>query len=312
MYRASIIIPTYNRPKELKDCIQSILKQTVKPYELIIIDDGNLSELPLDNECKNAGIRYIYHKKDVPGLTESRNIGINLASGDIIFFFDDDVVPFPNYIEEILKGYQLCTGCRVGGVGGVIANHRPLRLKDHLRRVFEIFFLISGFNEGKVLPSGFCVNFGDTEFPIKRIKKVDFLSGGVSSFRKEIFQEFLFDTENYLNYGFGEDKDFSCKVSKKYKLIINPKAKVLHLESPKMRIDKLKEGRMFIIDRYIFFKRHVKKGWWSWIFFYYALSGYILARLTALILFPSKNKLTRLKGIFSALKDILKGNIKVK
>ena len=219
-----------------------------------------------------------------------------MASGDIIFFLDDDVVLFPVYIEELLTVYKDDKEGTIGGVGGAIANHRPLKLRDHLRRVFEIFFLISGFSEGKVLPSGFCVEFGDTGFPIKKIKEVDFIPGCTMSFRKEIFQEFSFNTESYLNYGLGEDKDFSYQVSKKYRLIVNPMVKLLHLESPKMRPDKLNEGRMFIAFTYNFFKDHVQKGWWSWIFFYYALSGYILARILALFFFPNKGKIERLKA----------------
>jgi glycosyltransferase involved in cell wall biosynthesis len=311
LFNTSVIIPTYNRPTELKQCIQSILDQTVKPGELIIVDDGNLLELPLEKQCLDGEIQYIYFKKSRPGLTESRNEGIKLARGDIIFFLDDDVALFPNYIEEILNIYQEDKEEITGGVGGVIASHRPLKFKDRLRRVYNIFFLISGLNEGKLLPSGFCVNFGDTGSPIKKTTEVDFLSGGASSFRKKVFKDFSFDTKNYINYGLGEDKDFSCHVSRKYKLMINPKAKLLHFESPKMRPDKLKEGRMFIMASYIRFRQHVKKGWWSWLFFYYALSGYILARMVAVIFFPNKKKFSRLSGVFGSIKDILKGNIQV-
>ena len=311
MFKASVIIPTYNRPLELKNCIKSILEQTVKPYELIVVDDGNLSELPVKKECQEKGIHYIYLKKDKPGLTESRNKGIGLASGDIIFFFDDDVVLFPDYISEILSIYQNDKDGIVGGVGGEVVNRKPLKIRTCLRRLFDIFFLVTGFNEGKVLPSGFCVNYGDTEFPIKRIKKVDFLSGGVCSFRKEVFKEFLFNTEKYLGYGLGEDIEFSYRVSKKYTLIFNPKARLLHLDSPKMSIDDMREGRMYMMNRYIFFSEYVKKGWWSWLFFYYALFGYVSIRIISLIILPRREKAGELKGYFLAFGDILKGNIRV-
>ncbi len=306
MFKASVIIPTYNRPLELRECIQSILEQVVKPHELIVVDDGNLSTLPFENECKNAGIDYIYYRKDTPGLTESRNAGIRLAKGDIIFFLDDDVVLFPNFIEEIIKVYKADNKAEVGGVGGAIANNKPLKLRHRIRRIIDVFFLVSGLHEGKVLLSGFFTGFGMTGSPIKKIKEVDFLSGGVSSFRKEVFQTFHF-TDKYRNYGFGEDKDFSFQVSKKYKLFFNPNAKLLHLEAPKMRPDKKLTGRKFVIGRYLFFKDHVKKAWWSWIFFYYALFGYILVRIIILIVSLDKNEISRLRGIFGAMRDILKG-----
>jgi glycosyltransferase involved in cell wall biosynthesis len=305
MTRISIIIPTYNRPAELKNTIESILKQTQKPYEIIIVDDGNLKALPLEEESNIAGIKYIYYKKDRPGLTESRNKGIESANGSIIFFLDDDVILSSNYIEEILGVYANDSNQDVGGVGGIITNHNRHGFKGCLTQIFEVIFLISGFNEGRVLPSGFCTDFGTTGLQMKGIKTVDFLSGGVCSFRKKIFEEFSFNTEKYLNYGLGEDKDFSYKVSKRYKLFVNPKAQVLHLESPLMRTNKYKEGQMVLMDRYIFFKQHVKTGWWSWIFFYYAVFGYFAEKILGLLVFPKKDKIDRLRGLFNSLQNII-------
>ncbi len=307
--RASVIIPTFNRPVELKNCIQSILEQTVRPFELIIIDDGNLQDLPLKKECKDAGIQYRYLKKNKPGLTASRNAGVKLAQGDIIFFLDDDVVLFPDYIQEMLNTYD--EKRIIGGVGGLIANQKPSKFIHPVRRLLDVALLISSFSEGKVLPSGFCINFGETGLPIKRVKEVDFLSGGVSSYRKEIFEEFSFDTEKYLGYGLGEDMDFSYQVSKKYKLMLNPKVRLFHLKSSKMRLDKKEEGRQFIINRYLFFTRHVKKSWWSWLFFFYAIFGYVLIRIISFIILPKTKKIGRIKGYFSAFGDILKGNIRI-
>ncbi len=307
MLKISIIIPTYNRPKELRDCIQSILEQSVKPEELIVIDDGNLSEQPFKTECIDAGIRYVYQKKGVPGLTASRNEGIKLADGDIIFFLDDDVVLRPNYIEEIVSCYKNDPEHFVGGVGGAVINGPPMKLTDHIRRMFEVVFLISGIREGKVLPSGFCTELGSTGFHIKKTKEVDFLGGGVCSFRKSIFQEFSFDKENYIGYGLGEDKDFSYQVSKKHKLLFNPNAKLLHFCSPEMRVDEFRYGQMFIMYRHLFFSQHVKKNRWSWIFFYYAIFGYIMNIALSYLFLPKKGKLNRLRGMLTAFKDVLKG-----
>jgi glycosyltransferase involved in cell wall biosynthesis len=281
------------------------LKQTVKPDELIIVDDGELSELPLEKECKKEGIRYFYIKKEKKGLTESRNEGIKASTGNIIFFFDDDVVLYSEYLEEILNIYNKDTEEMIGGLGGIVANYKPLSLKNRFRRIFDIFFLISGFNEGKVLPSGFCTDFGITGRPIREIADVDFLHGCNMSFRKKIFNDFTF-TDEYRTYGLGEDKDFSYQVSKKFKLIINPKSRLLHLKSPEMRPDKMKEGKMFIIGRYMFFTAYVKMGWWNWLLFYYAVFGFTLGRIISLAILPNHYKIDYIKGIFSAIGDIFK------
>lgn len=306
-FKPSIIIPTYNRPSELGNCIKSILNQTIKPFEIIIVDDGNLSELPFEKECRDAGIQYRYLKKHKPGLTESRNEGVKIATGEIIFFFDDDVVLFPDYIEEILIIYQSDNEGLIGGVGGLIANSEPKKLLHLLRRIVDILFLVSGFDEGKILPSGFATNFGVKRKPSKKKMEVDFLSGGVTSFKKEIFKEFSFDNERYRNYGLGEDQDFSYRVSRKYKLVVNPKAMLLHLESPQMRPDKKAIGRMFVLNRYVFFREHVKKHWWSWLFFYYALFGYLVDRTIIFVFSPKREHFDRLRGVFRGIIDIVKG-----
>ena len=273
------------------------------------MDDGNLLEFPFEKECKNAGIDCKYLKKNKPGLTASRNEGIKNAAGDIIFFLDDDVVLFPDYIEEILIIYQSDNKGLIGGVGGLIANPRPVTFSHRLRRIFDILFLLSGFHEGEILPSGFTTNFGVKSIPSKKVRGVDFLHGCAMSFRKEIFREFSFDTNRYHNYGLGEDQDFSYRVSRKYKLFVNPKAMLLHLESPQMRPDKKAMGRMFVLNRYLFFRENIKKHWWDWIFFYYSLCGYTLIRIIILLFSPTKEHTDRLRGIGEAIREIISGDI---
>ncbi|MFW6145686.1 MAG: glycosyltransferase family 2 protein, partial [bacterium] len=224
MISTSIIIPTYNRPESLKNCILSILGQTVIPNEVVIIDDGNLSSVPLYKELSQAGVDCLYIKKDVPGLTESRNRGVSVSRGDIVFFLDDDVVLFNNFLEEILRIYYHDKEENIAGVGGLIANIPPLKWYEYIQNAYYILFLNKGIKEGRVLKSGFCTELGITEFRIKRVSRVDFLSGGACSYRRWVFEEFSF-TDKYREVALGEDKDFSLRVSKKYSLVVNPLAK---------------------------------------------------------------------------------------
>jgi len=94
MLKFSVIIPTYNREKELNGLIGTVLRQTLKPDELIIIDDGELKEnfiSRIKEEIESQKIEFIYYKKDHSkerrGLSESKNIGLNLASNEIVFIF---------------------------------------------------------------------------------------------------------------------------------------------------------------------------------------------------------------------------------
>lgn len=308
MKTATIVLATYNRPKEVCDCIDSLLSQTVLPYEILVLDDGNLEEHPREEACKAAGIRYVYHKKKVRGLTESRNVGVKLATGEVLFFFDDDVIVAPDYLELTLKLYEEDPGGDrpIGGVGGVITNNPKWGFKDQMRYLYHRFFLLVGPHEGRALRSGFCADYYLTPNPLKEVTEVEFFSGGVCSYLREVFDQFAF-TPGYRAHALGEDKDFSYQVSRHYRLLLNPAARLEHLEAPAERPDKYKEGKMFVMGRYLFFKLCVKKSRWDWFAFFYAHFGYMITRILALLIFPNPNKVNRLRGNFSAYKDIILG-----
>jgi glycosyltransferase involved in cell wall biosynthesis len=303
MLTASVIIPTYNRPKDLEVALLSILEQTHKPEEILIIDDGNLGRMPMQKEFEDKNIHCIYRKKDTPGLTKSRNLGISLAKGDIILFFDDDVKLMPDYIEKVMTVYEADAEKKIGGISGIILNCKPLSLSHKVRLIYDSFFLVSSFTEGKVLSSGFCTDFGSTPFPIKELMQVDFLMG-VAAFRREVFSQFQF-SEKYKGYGLGEDKDFSRAIAKNYQLFVEPAAQFYHYESPTMRINLYERGYQFILGRYFFFKDHVYESPWQWLAFWYAITGYTLFRMLIATCKMDVTEWQRVKGIFKAIQNIL-------
>lgn len=86
----SIIIPVYNVEKYLKKCIESVLNQSYKNYEVIIINDGSTDESQkiIDSYKNNTKIKTILQKNK--GLSISRNEGIKKVTGDYILFLDSD------------------------------------------------------------------------------------------------------------------------------------------------------------------------------------------------------------------------------
>lgn len=100
----SIIICTYNRANYLNNCISSILKQTNKQWEIIIVDDGsNDDTFNIVNPFIQASfnIKYIKHKNIKLAL--SRNVGLLLATGSYITFLDSDDTFRENHIESRLE-----------------------------------------------------------------------------------------------------------------------------------------------------------------------------------------------------------------
>ncbi len=304
--RATVVVPTYHRPDELRVCLSSLLAQTVQPHEVVVVDDGDLQEWPLEREFRQAGIRYVGHRKSPPGLTASRNAGIRLATGDVVFFVDDDTEMLPDYLERILETYAGDTDGGVGGIAGAIVESRPMRWFHRLRWAWDVLFLASGFREGSVLPSGFCVDFQTTPYPVRELSEVRFFPGGASSFRREVFAQEGF-SEEYRGYGLGEDKDFCVRVGRRWRLLVNPAARIHHYESPKMRFDKRRRGRELVRFRHRFFRDHVRRGPASRLCFALALFGYVIARTLIALLSFDRGEWTRVYGIFEGVGEVLIG-----
>ncbi len=301
----SLVIPTYNRPVDLEICLRSVLTQTVLPQEVLIIDDGALETVPLRNELEAAGISAIYYRKDTPGLTESRNKGIDLASGEIIFFLDDDTELFPEYFQAILEAYD---DPAVMGVGALIANLKPMTPARLLRWAIDVIFLNRGFRAGNVLPSGFCTDFGETPFRVRTLRETDFQDGCAASYRCKVFEELRF-TDGYRSWGLGEDKDFSYQVAKRHRMLIQPQALLNHYESPTMRPDKRAWGRKFVLGRWLFFRDHVRTAAWQGVFFWYAIIGYLAVRTVIAAVRLRRDEWQRVLGILEAARDIALGRV---
>lgn len=98
----SVIVPVYNTELYLRECIESLIGQTICNYEIILIDDG--SEDDSKNICDYySGIYkniHAFHKKN-GGLSSARNMGIGKARGDYIAFVDSDDIVAPNFLEEL-------------------------------------------------------------------------------------------------------------------------------------------------------------------------------------------------------------------
>lgn len=94
----SVIIPVYNKAETIADSINSVLAQTEKDYELIIVNDG--SNDALSDVLKGfTDIKIIDQENG--GVSRARNTGINAANGDYVCFLDADDLWFPDHLEEM-------------------------------------------------------------------------------------------------------------------------------------------------------------------------------------------------------------------
>ena len=119
----TVLLCVYNGEKWLRECIESVLNQTYKNFEFLIINDGSF-----DNSLKiikefallDKRIKYITHENI--GLTKSLNIGLNASRGDWIARIDCDDIALPKRLELQLS-YILKENISVVGCQSILINN---------------------------------------------------------------------------------------------------------------------------------------------------------------------------------------------
>ena len=102
--RISVIIPAYNAASTLEECLKSVARQTVRPFEVILVDDGstdNTRRVAAKFEA-NLALRIVSQANS--GLGKARNAGMAAATGDAYAFLDADDMWLPSKLEQGVKG----------------------------------------------------------------------------------------------------------------------------------------------------------------------------------------------------------------
>lgn len=102
----SIIVPLYNRPVEIKEMLSSLLDQTYKEFEVIIVEDGskNKAEHIVDKFKYRLDIQYFFKENEGQGF--ARNYGFERAKGDFFIVFDSDIIVPEDYLLKVIEGIE--------------------------------------------------------------------------------------------------------------------------------------------------------------------------------------------------------------
>jgi len=254
--RVSVIIPTKNRAADLDRTIETLLFQTVKPFEIILVDQSVTRSF---TKSLPIPMQYI-HDCSLSGASVARNVAMRGAQGDIWLFLDDDVLLEPNFVEEILKTYRE----DVTGVSGVITNYTmpPLR-----QRVWEKIFQKGPFHDERQT-----VYRNVSRHNRAGSVRVRFFGAGLMSFRAEAIREHRFDP-HLTGPSPGEDIDFCLRLSKGSTLLIAPAARLVHNRSAENRHDMHWLSVTSQVSYYMR-ERHWKRGLWNNLCFAWLKVGY--------------------------------------
>lgn len=104
MKKVSVIIPMYNSEKYIRLCLCSVLCQTFRDMEILVVDDGSADRGPeICEEMRLADDRIRICRKENGGVSSARNLGIERAGGEYLFFLDSDDAVHPCLIEQMLR-----------------------------------------------------------------------------------------------------------------------------------------------------------------------------------------------------------------
>lgn len=103
----SVIVPVYKVEAYLPRCVESLMSQTYKDFEIILVDDGSPDTCPVmcDAYAKKYSNIHALHKEN-GGLSDARNAGMTVAKGEYVTFVDSDDYVHPAYLEMLMQGIR--------------------------------------------------------------------------------------------------------------------------------------------------------------------------------------------------------------
>lgn len=276
----SVVIPTYRRPDALVATIESVVQNTVLPAELIVIDDDfTASSIMnfLEKIVTEKNIEFIYHKKDHSiirrGLSESKNLGVNLATSEVVCYLDDDVVLDTEYFKNLIQVWgDNVHESKLMGLGGKISNNRTT---SQLEKIYRKFFGLEGECSWDVNNVGFQV----WDEGVVNIEKSYYLHGGVSSYKRELLTQFPFEVFSGGRTGL-EDVEHCLRVKRAgYHFYYVPSAHLTHHPASSGREAQFLSGQKESQNRREIFKRHCPQTIISKLHFFWASVGWIGKKL---------------------------------
>lgn len=216
MPQISIIVPVYNTGEILRNTVNSILNQTYKDFELLLIDDGSqdISSAICDEYQKHDCRVRVFHK-EISGICDTRNYGISLARGKYIAFCDHDDLYVPTFLEQMVYTAEKY-GVDVVRCGFGIDNRQKNIKYDVSLCTKEMSF------SDELLHDSFLYFVGKEVFETiwNGIYRLDLLKA----------QDILYDLS--FRHG-GEDFDFNLRVfSKVLSMVLVPEVLYIHIIRP--------------------------------------------------------------------------------
>lgn len=208
----SFIVPVFNRPDEVNELLESLCRQSVRDFEVLVVEDG--SSIP----CRDVVDRYKgqldvhYFEKPNSGPGQTRNFGVERARGEYVLILDSDVVVPPGYLAAVTAELEQAPCDAFGGPDRAHPSFTPIQ--KAINYAMTSFFTTGGIRGGK--------------------KKMDKFYP--RSFNMGVRTEVYRQLGGFSEMRFGEDIDFSTRIFENgYRCRLFPEAWVWHKRRTDLR-----------------------------------------------------------------------------
>ncbi len=210
--RYSIVIPVYNRPDEVNELLAGLCEQTCRDFEVLVVEDGSAVPCREVVESYAGRLDLHYYEKPNSGPGQSRNYGVERASGAYVIILDSDVVLPPDYLAAIDAELAAAPCDAFGGPDRAHPSFTPMQ--KAINYAMTSFFTTGGIRGGK--------------------KKLDKFYP--RSFNMGVRTAVYRELGGFSDMRFGEDIDFSTRIFRGgYSCRLLPEAWVWHKRRTDLR-----------------------------------------------------------------------------
>ncbi len=253
--QSSLIIPTLNRPEDLRRCLNAITKLTKGFDEILIVEQGDLNETTkVVNEFKDLNIHVHFHP--IASGAQARNVGIEQAQGNFVFFIDDDTTLDSSYVQVALDYFE--SHPNVMGLTGQLKLSSKNYKNNILARLFQCLFLLNGPGM-KINRAGAPSN----DWIRNKTQNAEWLFGGHMVYRHAVFTQGFRFNKHFIRRSDYEDAMFSYQVYKHYgkgSLVYLAQFLMLHFDSEEISMVQDSAFKMSRINHFIFWRKEVYNG----------------------------------------------------
>ncbi len=302
----SVIIAVKDRPLELARAIRALLRQTLLPLEIVVVDQTT------DDTCEKAARRafaelsnrsttLVYrHEPGLSGAAEARDFGFSVAQARLIVFSDDDAELELDGLESFSKIFT--ENSVVVAAGGVFTNYEPPGLAS---RIFmRLFYLGPFFDERQPVYWNWKSLPGSSLIPTTK------LTGAMMAYRREVFEQVGGFDNRYRGASVGEDVEITQRIlaltGRANSVVLSPVVKTIH-ESIGAWRGKDRTIEFHLISQHYLLQKNLRGNPLNHIRYWWMALGLLVRALVSgarrRTLQPLRSYVAGLKGVWNGYRD---------